>query len=586
MSELQPTEILCIPKRRRLVHDRLQEAGREVLHIFYGEKEIIFDEPELLSFGDKLIETESFRAEEAMAWSSGAPHDWPKVREMLEALLDNEILARVAELPPVQSSRKYPETLGDGPLAREPRTFSAARDECRAITQEAFGHSIELSSLEAVVPVYRVAHAALDEEGRQLGENNVTPRGLFLDRPTERRTCKYSGSRHHSDLPMNITALRQMTKRWPELLSLTEQFRRAYLARGPQRGPVLCAGDAHLLTVGILAAVGYVMVRGVNPIANGALDAGLAGMFRLSDGVRLVTTEVTRATAGHHACDTPLDAQQVADYAERNSSYEGVYGVCAGPPALIDEYLSVLLDGASAPIQIEPTLAERVGDLGAAIEYGLHGQRIESLMRAFGASQGLLHLQLRAALGRNLAGSKLRELLDQPIDSAHYPLLRETHPLAEMYALELQVSRWLFTRAGMSLSDSAQGELERFLPSVPTAADAPRFAEFLSRVAPEHGSMSDSERETLATVAVTGFALERECIRAVTREQQRLNERLQRASGTPLRSADLAVYNRARTGPVLAATLAEGLGLSIRTDAVATLIMRNGQSLILGEEER
>lgn len=576
MNELQPSEVLCIPKRRRLVHNRSRESGQEILHIFYGEKEIIFDEPELLPFGDKLIATENFRADEAMTWSSGAPHEWPKVREMLEALLDNEILARVSELPRAPASRTFPETLGQG-SAMEPRTFSAARDECRAITAEAFGHSIELSSLEAVVPVYRIAHAALDEEGRQLGENNVTPRVLFLDRPTERRVCKYSGSRYLSDLPMNITALRQMTKRWPELLSLTEQFRTAFLARLPDRGAVLCAGDAHLLTVGILASVGYVMVRGVDPIENGKLDAGLAGMFRLSDGVRLVTTEVTRATAGQHACDEPLDAQSVAAYAERNSSYGGVYGVCAGPPALIDEYLSVLLDGASAPIRIEPGLAARLGDLDAAIEYGLRGQRIEALMRAFGASQGLLHLQLKAALAECEVSSKLRELVEQPIDSAHYPMLRETHPLPEMYALELQVSRWLFARSGKALADG----VDRFLPLPPLANDVRRFAAFLG----EHASISESMLEALATIAVTGFALERECICAVTLEQQQLNARLRRDSKRPLRSEDLAVYNRARTGPVLAATLGEGLGLSIRTDAASTIISRNGQSLVLGAED-
>ena len=45
----------------------------------------------MLPFGNKLLEVERFPAEEAMSWSDGAPHEWEKVREMLEALLDHEI---------------------------------------------------------------------------------------------------------------------------------------------------------------------------------------------------------------------------------------------------------------------------------------------------------------------------------------------------------------------------------------------------------------------------------------------------------------------------------------------------------------
>jgi len=46
-----------------------------------------------------------------------------------------------------------------------------------------------------------------------------------------------------------------------------------------------------------------VMVRGEDPVHNGRLDAGLAAMFRLIDGVRLVTTEMMRATAGEQRCE-------------------------------------------------------------------------------------------------------------------------------------------------------------------------------------------------------------------------------------------------------------------------------------------
>ncbi|MGH7294627.1 MAG: hypothetical protein ACRELB_06835, partial [Polyangiaceae bacterium] len=291
MPELQRTEVLCVPKRRRLVHNRLKgSGGQDVLHVFYGEKEIVFDEPELLPFGDGLLQIERFRAEEAMAWSNGAPHEWDRVRGLLEALLEEEILKRVGDEATAPVAQSHPPTLGLAPAGLEPRAFGAREGRCLAITEEAFGRAVDLSNLEAVVPVYRIAHPSLDLDGRQVGENNVTPRALFLDLPTQRRTCNYAGSRCQADVPMNVTALRHMTQRWPELLSLTEQYRRAFFGRLPPQEAKLQAGEVHLLTVGCLASVAYVMVRGVEPVANGQLDAGLAAMFRLIDGVRLVTT--------------------------------------------------------------------------------------------------------------------------------------------------------------------------------------------------------------------------------------------------------------------------------------------------------
>jgi hypothetical protein len=585
MAELQRGEVLFVPKRRRLVHSKLRSSdGQDVLHVFYGEKEIIFDEPELLPFGDKLIATERFRAEDTMTWSDGTPYAWDKVRELLEALIEHEILMRVTDGAPAEATaHTFPVTLGIAAEGKEPRAFSAHHDQCPAITQEAFGHRLELGNLEALVPVYRVAHAALDQDGRQVGENNVTPRCLFLDLPTERRQCKYPGSRYQAELPMNITALRHMTRRWPELLSLTEQYRKAFFSRFVLPDAPLRIGDAHLLTVGCLGSLGYVMVRGVDPVPNGQLDAGLAAMFRLVDGVRLVTTELMRATAGEHGCERPISAQIVAEYAERHSVYLGEYGVCAGPQALIDEYLRVLLDGASAPIQAEPSLASRLGDLDAAIDYCLHGQRIEALIRSFGASQGLLRDQLRVALLDHTPRTQLQALLELPIDSEHYPLLRETHRLRDTFELELLVNRWLFERAGSALSAEARAGRD-------TIADALRFESsalashqhqlqgLFARAIP---SLAPPQRATLAAVTSEVFALERSCLRAIDGEQRGLHARLCRQPARPLSSRDLAVYTRPRTGPALDATLIEALDLSITTDATTSVVSYQDQSVTL-----
>ena len=583
MAELQPSEVLCIPKRKRLTHGRFKnEEGQEVLHLFYGEVELIFDEPDIAPLGEKLLTVERFRAEEAMAWSNGAPHDWEKVRDLLEALIDQQVLKRVSDSP-TGAAEALPQRLGLAPEDRKPQTFSGRDDRCPVLTEEAFGRAFDLPNLEVLIPIYRIAHPAMDTDGRQVGENNVVPRTLFLDLPTQRRVCGYPGSRYQDDLPMNITALKNMTKRWAELLSLTEQFREALEARMPRRDPsTFSAGEMQFHVVCQLAAAAYVMVRGVDPVPNGQLDGGLAAVFRLIDGVRLVTNDILRATPGVHGCDTPVSSQSIADWAEQHAVYRGTFGVCAGPPGLIEEYLRVLFGEAPAPIQVEPNAAARVGDLEAALDYGLLGQRVESAVRYFGASQGLLHERLRVAFEGHTPRSLLQDRVEAPITTQQYPLLRDDYSLVDAFNLEIDVNRWLFARAGEALPGKVNGasldELMKLDPAA-QAASQRRLAEFLAHALPADRAVSEPICSELAAVAADVFALERRCLRVVEREQGKLNERLQRRPGRTLTGADLAAYNRPRNGPPLFSTLAEGLGVSVTTDAASTVVRHEDRSL-------
>ena len=590
MTELQPTDVLFIPKRRRFTRAMLANPeGGEALHIFFGEKEIVFDEPDLLSFGQKLFEVDRFKAEEATGWSDAAPYDWQRVRGLLEALIEEEIVDRYeGSTAATAPKRTYPATLGRAQPGQRPETYSGHEAQgCPMTTQKMLGRAVDLSNLEVVLPVQRVAHPAVDTDGRQVGENNVVD-PLFLDLPTERRVCNYAGSRFQNEQPINYTALKAMTKRWPELLSLTAQFRDAFFQRLPRRGPELLAGEAHLLAVTCLSTVGYVMVRGVDPVPNGQLDAGLAAMFRLIDGVRIATTTMVRDTAGQHGCDRPVSGKIIHAYAEQNQLFNDRWGVCAGPQVLIDEYLGVLLDGNAAPIDVEPSLAQRLGDLPAALDYGLHGLRIESIVRAYGAMQGLLHERLRQAFARHASsGSRLQELLELPVDHEHYPFLRTDHPLLETYQMEIRVGGWLLDRSRAGLPEALPGalasmdDLWRITP--PTrAAHTSRLADLLTTTSPELAVQPQALRAELLAVMAEFFALQRNCLRAVGVEQHRLNERLRRPQGRPLCDEDLNAYAR-RASPALNRVFAEGLGVAVHTDAPATVLARGANSVCLSD---
>jgi hypothetical protein len=572
--ELQPSEILYIPKRRRLTHARFKgEDGQDVLHVFYGNIELIFDEPEIAPLGEKLIEVEQFRAEDAMAWSNAAPHAWEKTRDLLQSLLDSNVLTRMSDAP-AGRTEAFPSRLGEVPEGREPVMYA---DRCPAVTKQAFGAEFDLANLEVLVPIYRIAHPALDADGRQIGENNVMPRTLFLDLPTQRKLCSYPGSRYQHDLPMNVTAMKHMSRRWPELLSLTEQFRAALVARMPPRDAAsFTAGELHFIAVGMLASVGYVMVRGTDPVPNGQLDAGLAAMFRLVDGVRLVTNDLVRSMVDARGCEVAVTAQSIAEYAERHGVYHGPHGVCAGPPALIDEYLRVLFGEEPAPIQVEPSVSARLGDIDAAIDYGLLGQRIESVVRFLGASQGLLHERLRAGVAGQ-ARTPLVECIEAPIDAAHYPLLRTDHPLVETFQRELALSRWLFARAGEALQQPASLDELVMLDPDEQATSHRRLRELFAH----NLAVPEPLCDELAAVGANAFALERRCLRIIEREQAALNARLSRPPARTLTSVDLAAYTRPRNGPPLFATLAEGLGITATSDAASSLLRCGDHSLTI-----
>ncbi len=590
MAELQPSEVLCIPKRRRLTHARIaNEDGQDALHLFYGDVELIFDEPDVAPVGEKLLEVEQFRAEDAMAWSNAEPHSWEKIRELLEALLDQKVLIRASEALAGRPAETFPARLGEAPEGREPLTFSGHDDRCPAITEQAFGRAFDLANLEVLVPVYRVAHPALDADGRQVGENNVTPRSLFLDLPTQRRLCNYPGSRYQHELPMNVTAMKQMSRRWPELLSLTEQFRGAVVARMPLRDPkALAAGELHVIAVCMLASAAYVMVRGVDPVPNGQLDGGLAAMFRLVDGVRLVTNDLVRAMVGARGCETPVTARSIMEYTERNAVFRGDHGVCAGPPALVEEYFRVLLGEEAAPIQAEPSVAARLGDLEAAIDYGLFGQRVEAVVRFLGASQGLLHDRLRAAFDGHAPRTALQERVEAPIDQEHYRLLRDDLPLVETFQREIDLSRWLFARAGEALAGKVDAasldELVKLDPAEQATSQrrlGELFAHGLSADKPEGEALREPIAGELAAVAAAAFALERRCLRIIGREQGALNARLVRQAGRALTNVDLATFTRPRNGPPLFETIAEGLGVSATSDAASTVLRYGDRSITI-----
>lgn len=372
------TDELVLPMQRGFAAQYVTTAtGDRELRLFRGDREIAFDEPELFGFGETLVRTGRFVAADAVAWGAGL--DWPRVRVLLGDLLAAGILRRATdpdEAPAVADGDRA------SPLAPARTTVAHEWTDSEAILDALAGRPVEPGWLESVVPIFRVAHMALDADGRQIGESNAFPPALRLDVPTRWRTCIYAGTRHRAEQPMNVSALKAMRAHWQEMMAVLLAMRAAYLARFPEAAAGWTVGHLERLSTCVLALPSLVVLRRDVPFANGTLHPALSSVFRVTDGLRMTLHRMLFVPFGEptRTPDDPVTAAQVLDYAERNFAFHSEHGVCAGPQAMIEEFLAVIVDGrmprdglpALLDEDVEATLAVRE----RAIDYGLLGLQV------------------------------------------------------------------------------------------------------------------------------------------------------------------------------------------------------------------
>ena len=370
---IQQTDRLYVEHRKRLAHAYVTNAeGVKELRIDYGIKEVSFDEEHLFAFGEGIVRGPSFTGQDATTWGSG--YEWDEIGPLLESLVEQGVL-QVGERADSKASIGPVRPLLPPSVCPTPRSWSLA--DCEAITSELADRAVEVGYLETFVPVFRVAHPALDADARQVGEGNVFPSKLRLDRETEWRTCQYAGSRYRDDAPMNVTALKAMIKYWKPIMATLLQVRAAVkqrLGTSPERWTI---GELHTLSSVVLALLGYQLLKGGGSSPQRPLHPVLSSMFRITDGIRMTTSAMLFSIEHTRRADEPLTGAQLHAHVEQNAVFIGETGVCAGPPSMVDEFLSTVIDGA-APERIydkelPAEVQELLSQLPAALDYGFYG---------------------------------------------------------------------------------------------------------------------------------------------------------------------------------------------------------------------
>ncbi|MGZ8284911.1 MAG: hypothetical protein ACXW27_05905 [Allosphingosinicella sp.] len=373
-----------------------EETPRE-LRVYFRDKEIAFDDPAFYSFGETLIKQSRFRAGDALQWGE---YEWPRVRQMLEDLIEADVLVYADEVVDVPGALRHEER---ETLLMPARTDGGKTwDDCEEIMTLISGRPLELGYLEIAIPIFRIAHMYIDADDRQVGEANVFPPAMRLDRPTLWRTCTYSGTRYQPDLPMNVTALRIMRNQWRQMMVIIRRVSDAYRARFPdvdQNGWTV--GHIERMTVCVLALPTYQVMRVEGRVENGKLHPALSSAFRLTDGLRMLMHHMLFVPFGEptRSGTTPMTGFEAHQYAERNYSFHTAQGVCAGPPAMVEDFLAVILDRADPkggwPDEIDPEVQAALDEVERAVDYGLLGlQAFGSVFSLFPSSTAG-HAQLR-----------------------------------------------------------------------------------------------------------------------------------------------------------------------------------------------
>lgn len=362
--------------------------GSSELTLFHGDKEISFETPGQIAFAQGLAKQRRFRAGDALGWTDLA---WPEIASMIEDLAGARVLVRADEddgdaaIEREEHPSPLPPAIADRPRSwREP-----------GLMRELTGRDLDRGYIEAVVPIFRVAHPCLDGEGRQVGEGNVFPKALRLDVPTQWRTCTYGGTRYQPDRPMNVAALKAMRTHWPEMMLVLREMRAAYFRRFPDAAAGWTVGHAERLATLVLALPSYLAMReaGATPAA---LHPVLSNVFRVTDGLRMALHQMMFVPFAEAMLDAtaPVSAAEIFAYAERNYSFHSEHGVCAGPQFMIEEFLAVLIEGAAPkagwPATVDPDVAQALESIEPAIDYGLLG------LKSFAASFSLWPAMARA----------------------------------------------------------------------------------------------------------------------------------------------------------------------------------------------
>jgi hypothetical protein len=259
--------------------------------------------------------------------------------------------------------------------------------------------------------LFRV-HDHRDTEGRAIGEHRASP-PVRETIPAVLKQCPYEGSRYQHAQPMNVSALKQLTKHWDDILAGIGVVRRLYLQH---HGLVAVTEDLVSVAIGeaIAAIPSYLMFRVEQPVADGDFDPRVAGMYKVIIGINRVYSLVI---SGHlmtsKGARTRLSSSEDIDaFAEFGGFLIGAEQVCAGSGRQITEAIEELINGTRQPTPWASTLETTLAPTERFFAFADGMRRLEASKFLMSAATALALMRLHESLTQALTsgGTHLREL--------------------------------------------------------------------------------------------------------------------------------------------------------------------------------
>lgn len=230
-----------------------------------------------------------------------------------------------------------------------------------------------------------------DDEDRPLREGR-TPAEHLRATDIEYKPCPYAGSRSEHALPMNVSALRQMSAHWDDIVGAMVMLRDAYReVRGVTELDLMDAWRVSQLG----AALPWWFVLGKGETAP-AYAAALAkamqgvGLWAQLDFVKLQTQAWQ---------PPPLTAASILALTEANGTLIGETEVCAGPEKMLLRYFEAMVGTTPADVAASPRLATLIAERDAMLGFAAHYVGFKVALWIHYLARRFVHADIAAALG-------------------------------------------------------------------------------------------------------------------------------------------------------------------------------------------
>jgi hypothetical protein len=231
-----------------------------------------------------------------------------------------------------------------------------------------------------------------DDEGRPLREGR-TPSEHLRPGDIEYTPCPYAGSRREPALPMNVSALRQMSAHWDDIIGSITLVRDAYRAhRGIAELDVMDAWRVSQLG----SALPWWFILAKSEVA----PAYAAALAKAMQGVGLwAQRDFVRMLAGTWRAP-PLTAASILALTEANGTLIGETEVCSGPEKMLLRFFEAMVGDAPADhASPSPQLARSTAERDQVLAFGAYYLNFKIALWIHFLARRFVHADIVAALG-------------------------------------------------------------------------------------------------------------------------------------------------------------------------------------------